>query len=713
MNNQKIYLSNDNVSLILEIGSNPRILHWGEKLVNFDPNNDQFSHIGVTNGGLDIDVPVSLASENGRGYFESPSIEGHRNGLDFNPVFHFSKIKQDSHRLSIISRDDIAGLEFISEFELDEKSSVLKTRNKLRNLKAESYQVDRLAVTLPLPEYAEEVCSFYGRWTREFQLHRQTLKHGGFIQENRVGRTSHEYPPAVMIGEQGFKEQSGKVWGFHLAWSGNHRIRADIDIRGRRTVQLEALYFSGEIVLGENEEVATPWVYTTFANQGLNAMSQQFHRYVRENLVRFPKEKTRPVHLNIWEGVYFDHKPDHIIAMARAAAEMGVERFIIDDGWFVNREDDFGGLGDWYLDEKKYPNGLKPIIDEVKGLGMQFGIWVELEMINKNRTNLFKQHPDWLLEVDGYDQPAERNQFVLDLNNPEVFDYLVERMDWLLGNHEIDYIKWDMNRRIVQGGHKGKAAITKQTEAFYRLCDLLCEKYPNVEFEACASGGGRIDYEVLKRSQRFWTSDDNDALERQTIQRGFSYFYPPEIMGAHIGGFHCHSTYRKLDANFRGLTALFGHMGVELDPVKEGEEERQNFAKYIALHKSVRELLHSGKSFRLDRQDPASLVNGVVSQNGEQAVILVNQLAMLDYLQQEPLRLPYLKAGKYQIEVLDLPRNFAEGKFGHLMKKLPNWLTRAIEGEKITIESDYLAQIGLPLPAIDPASSILLKFNRI
>lgn len=703
--------SNQNDLIINAIG-NPQILYWGEKLTCFDSTNAWLIYSGITNGGLDIDVPVSLASENGRGYFESSSVEGHRKGLDSMPVFKLCKIEQENHRLIIHQVDEIAGLEFISEFELDKQTSVLKTRNKVKNVKAGTYNIDRLAVTLPLPEFADEVCTFYGRWVREFQLNRQNLKHGGFIQENRVGRTSHEYPPILIVGEEGYKEQKGNVWGFHLAWSGNHRIRADIDIRGRRTVQLEALYFPGEIILEKGEEVATPWVYTTASTQGLNGMSQQFHHYVREQILHFPQGKTRPVHLNIWEGVYFDHKPDHITAMAKAAAEMGVERFIIDDGWFIGRDDDFGGLGDWYLDEKKYPNGLNPVIKTVKNLGMQFGIWVELEMVNKP-TKLYQQHPDWLLEVKGYDQPAERNQYVLNLCNSEVFDYLVERMDWLLGNHEIDYVKWDMNRRIVQGAHEGRASVTKQTEAFYRLCDVLCEKYPNVEFEACSSGGGRIDYEILKRSQRFWTSDDNDALERQIIQRGFSYFYPPEVMGAHIGSYHCHTTYRKLEANFRGLTALFGHMGVELDPVKEGENERQNFAKYIALYKSLRNVLHGGRSFRLDRQDPASLVNGVVSQDSTQAVVLVNQLAMLDYLGQESLRLPYLNAGDYQVEVLDLPRNFSEGKFGHLMKKLPEWIIRALAGEKIVINSEWLAKVGLGLPIIDPASAILLKFTKV
>ncbi|PJG83070.1 alpha-galactosidase [Caviibacterium pharyngocola] len=707
-----IRLTSNKNDLIVIADQNPRIAYWGAHLNSFNPAHIESLEMGVTNGGLDIPVHVSLASENGRGYFESSSVEGHRNGQNWAPVFNETGVQQNGNHVLISMLDKLAGLEFISEFVLDENTSVLKTRNKLRNLNEGTFTVNRLAVTMPLPEYADEVCSFYGRWVREFQPNRQTLKHGGFIQENRVGRTSHEYPPQIIVGENGFKEQSGSVWGFHLAWSGNHRIRADIDIRGRRTVQLEALYFPGEIQIEQNEEVATPWVYTTFAENGMNEMSQQFHAYVRENLVRFPKHHTRPVHLNIWEGVYFDHKPDHIIAMAEKSAEMGVERFIIDDGWFIGRDDDFGGLGDWYLDEKKYPNGLTPIIDKVKSLGMEFGIWVELEMVNKN-SNLYRAHPDWMLQVEGYDQPEERNQFALDLCNEDVFNYLVERMDWLLGNHDIDYIKWDMNRRLVQPAHNGQASLTKQTEALYRLCDVLCEKYPNVEFEACSSGGGRIDYEILKRSQRFWTSDDNDALERQTIQRGFSYFYPPEVMGAHIGGKHCHTTYRQLDVNFRGLTALFGHMGVELDPVKEGEAERKGFSKYIALHKQIRPLLHSGNVFRLDRKDPASLVNGVVAQDQSQAVVLVNQLAMLDYLQQETLRVPYLANADYAVELLDIPETYKQGKHGHLMKKLPNWLNNLIKGEKLVLNGEWLAKIGLAIPNLDPATAMLLKFTRV
>lgn len=330
------------------------------------------------------------------------------------------------------------------------------------------------------------------------------------------------------------------------------------------------------------------------------------------------------------------------------------------------------GLGDWYLDERKYPNGLEPVIKHVKDLGMEFGIWVEPEMINKN-SDLYRAHPDWLLELPGYQQPEGRHQYLLDLQNPAVFEYLLERLTWLLSSYDVDYIKWDMNREIVQPGHEGNPAIVGQTKALYRLLDILQEKFPTVEIESCSSGGGRIDYEILKRTQRFWTSDSNDALDRQIIQRGMSYFFPPEVMGAHIGGALCHTTFRELHMNLRGLTALFGHMGVELDPVKVSEQEQKGFAYYINLHKQLRPMLHSGNSVRLDVDDnPAMQSYGVVSQDQKEAVFIIAQLTLPTYALSGNLRLTGLLADKqYQIEVLDMPDNIAPKINGHVMKALP------------------------------------------
>lgn len=702
------HLGNNNLDIILRTQPYAEICYFGKRLQNLNINSIDMLNPAIPNSRLDIDVPFTLCPEEGLGNFSTPGLEGHRNGKDWSPVFITKQVKKNNNNITIISEDDIAKLRLTSQLILDE-SGVLQCQNSLTNLAEQPYQVNRLSVTLPIPERAQELMAFNGRWIKEFFPHRTKIEHCGYLQENRRGRTSHEYFPGMIVGTSGFKEQTGEVWGIHLGWSGNHRIQVAVKSNGKRFIQAEALYLAGEISLAKGETVSTPWLYATYSDQGLNKMSQHFHQFLRTNIIKFSAHKPRPVHLNTWEGIFFDHNPDYIMKMATQAAQIGVERFIIDDGWFGHRDDDYQGLGDWYLDERKYPNGLEPVIKHVKDLGMEFGIWVEPEMINKN-SNLYRAHPDWLLELQGYQQPEGRHQYVLDLQNPNVFDYLLERLTWLLGSYDIDYIKWDMNREIVQAGHNGHPAIVGQTKAVYRLLDILQKKFPNVEIESCSSGGGRIDYEILKRTQRFWASDSNDALDRQIIQRGMSYFFPPEVIGAHIGGALCHTTYRQIDMNLRGLTALFGHMGVELDPVKESQQEKLSFANYIKLHKQLRSLLHSGNFIRLDVDDNQAMQSyGVVSQDQTEAAFIIAQLILPTYALSGNLRLAGLLPDKdYHIEILDMPNNIDPKVNGHVMKALPNWMVKST-----TLSGDWLMNIGLPLPVLDPATAMLIKITSV
>lgn len=702
------HLGNNNLDIILRTQPYAEICYFGKRLQNLNINSIDMLNPAIPNSRLDIDVPFTLCPEEGLGNFSTPGLEGHRNGKDWSPVFITKEVKKNNNNITIISEDDIAKLRLTSQLILDE-SGVLQCQNSLTNLAEQPYQVNRLSVTLPIPERAQELMAFNGRWIKEFFPHRTKIEHCGYLQENRRGRTSHEYFPGMIVGTNGFKEQTGEVWGIHLGWSGNHRIQVAVKSNGKRFIQAEALYLAGEISLAKGETVSTPWLYATYSDQGLNKMSQHFHQFLRTNIIKFSAHKPRPVHLNTWEGIFFDHNPDYIMKMATQAAQIGVERFIIDDGWFGHRDDDYQGLGDWYLYERKYPNGLEPVIKHVKDLGMEFGIWVEPEMINKN-SNLYRAHPDWLLELQGYQQPEGRHQYVLDLQNPNVFDYLLERLTWLLGSYDIDYIKWDMNREIVQAGHNGHPAIVGQTKAVYRLLDILQKKFPNVEIESCSSGGGRIDYEILKRTQRFWASDSNDALDRQIIQRGMSYFFPPEVIGAHIGGALCHTTYRQIDMNLRGLTALFGHMGVELDPVKESQQEKLSFANYIKLHKQLRSLLHSGNFIRLDVDDNQAMQSyGVVSQDQTEAAFIIAQLILPTYALSGNLRLAGLLPDKdYHIEILDMPNNIDPKVNGHVMKALPNWMVKST-----TLSGDWLMNIGLPLPVLDPATAMLIKITSV
>lgn len=580
----------------------------------------------------------------------------------------------------------------------------MQTRCTLTNIRAGVYQVNRFANTLPLPVRVNELMTYYGRWVHEFQTVRQPLLQGGYQQENRRGRTSHEHYPALVAGTSHFDEMNGEVWGFHFAWSGNHRLRVDVKADGRRYMQAEVIYFPGEIALKEGESLTTPWLYASYSHSGLNGMSHHFHSHVRDAILsKSFRDKPRPIHLNTWEGIYFEHNPEYIMSMATQAAEMGVERFIIDDGWFKGRNGDKAGLGDWFLCPFKYPNGLQPIVEHVNQLGMEFGLWFEPEMINTN-SDLFRAHPEWLLAIDGYEQPTGRNQYVINLQNEEAFNFLFERLDYFLSTYNIAYIKWDMNREVVQPAHLGQASAYNQTLRYYELVDKVRVKHPQVEIESCAAGGGRIDFEVLKRTHRFWASDNNDALERQTIQRGMSYFFPPEVMGSHIGSSHCHSTRRQHSIEFRGLTALFGHMGIELDPVKETKSEKKGFERYIKLHKILRPLLHTGRTWRVPTDDQAHQIHVVVANDQSEAVAMIAQLAMPTNSLSGQLRVPGLAPqGLYRVFLLDKPSNYDD-----IVNYQPLWTESGCE-----VSGLWCEKVGLTIPILDPETAILVKFERM
>ncbi|MCG7588138.1 alpha-galactosidase [Photobacterium sp. OFAV2-7] len=702
MNTKILSVTGKETELIVKVCEYVEILYWG-CIINTKSEGAEYSlSRPIPYGRLDTDIPMTLHPELGRGLFSSPALEGHRNGKGWAPVFQTTNVKQGRKELTIYSEDKAAGLQLVTELRLDE-FDVIKLRHKLINTADGIYSVNRLANTLPLPERANELLTYYGRWVNEFQQTRMRLTQGGYQQENRRGRTSHEHYPALIAGTQYFNETHGDVWGFHLAWSGNHRMRVDVKADGRRFMQAEAIYLPGEVALEKGDSIATPWLYATHSECGLNKMSQHFHQHVRSNILnnRLTK-KARPIHLNTWEGIYFDHNPEYIMDMATESAKMGVERFIIDDGWFKGRCGDKAGLGDWYLDKSKYTKGLEGVIEHVNALGMEFGLWFEPEMINKD-SDLYRSHPDWLLAMDNYEQPTGRNQYAIDLQNEDAFNYLFERLDYFLSKYNISYIKWDMNREIVQPGHDGYAAGHKQVEMYYRLVDKLTAKHPDVEIESCAAGGGRIDFEVLKRTHRFWASDNNDALERQQIQRGMSYFFPPEVMGSHIGAKHCHCTRRTHDINFRGLTALFGHMGIELDPVKESETEKQGFMKYIQLHKQLRPLLHSGDAIRLSTDDDAHLAHAVIATAQDKAVVLVAQLSMPTNSLSSTLRIPGLNKDKlYSISLLDYPENFHD-----IVNLQPLWTK-----EPVVASGEWLKKAGIAMPILDPESAILIGLKE-
>jgi alpha-galactosidase len=692
-----IHLRGPHSSLVVD-PTDGAVPHWGAPLEAADLRGLLTAVTPVVpQAGLDVAVPLTLAPQEAAGFPGRPAVTGRRpDGTAWSPRFTATGHSADERSFTLRSADAVAGLELEVRGELT--GDVLRVSLELTNAGATPYLLDGLVATLPLPAHADEVLHFAGRWCKEWQEQRLRLGVAALVQENRRGRTSADHTPGLVVGTPGFTEREGEVWGAHLGWSGNHQFRVERLATGTVHLQAGELLLPGEVVLAPGESYRTPWLYATYSGSGSGAMSAAFHAYLRGR----PGHPTspRPVIINTWEAVYFDHDLDRLRGLADSAAELGVERFVLDDGWFLGRRDDHAGLGDWYVDPGMYPDGLKPLIDHVRGLGMEFGLWVEPEMINPD-SDLFRAHPDWALTTDGYEPLTFRNQLVLDLGRPEASAHILERLDALLSEYDISYLKWDMNRDLVQAsGADGAAGVHAQTLAFYALVDALRARHPGVEIESCSSGGARADFGVLERTQRIWTSDCNDALERQSIQRGFSYFFPPEVMGAHIGPPRAHTTGRVHDLEFRVATALFGHLGIEWDVTAAPPEDRRVIADAIALHKRLRPVLHSGTSIRLDGHS-----HGVVARDGSSALFALVQIGANRGLAPTPVRLPGLDADRrYRVRRVPL------GAPGHGPNKgQPLWLS----DEGVELTGRQLAAHGLAMAALEPEHVLLVSCEAV
>lgn len=680
----------------------PEMLYFGDALpVETDMASVYRSQqAGIPQAMLDHPARLSLLPEAGRGWMQSPGVEVHATDRPaWSAAWTVVQVQPQTVGFKIYLEDVQAQLSLCLTLTVLD-SGVLSQTLSLTNQGNEPVEVQRLACTLPLPAHMTERMGFYGRWCQEFQQERSDWQ-STWIQENRHGRNSHANFPAVIVGEQGFSEQQGEVFGVHLAWSGNHRLRADYTLEGHRYIQAEALYLPGEIQLASGESVSTPQLLVSRSGQGLNAMSHAFHQEAR---ARLQLSKPRPVHLNTWEAFYFDHDMTQLKALANAAAEVGVERFILDDGWFRGRNNDKAALGDWFVDEAKYPEGLMPLIRYVKDdLGMEFGLWFEPEMLNPD-SDLFRAHPEWVLQLPDYDAVLGRYQCVLNLALPAAYGYIRERLFSVLQAHPIDYIKWDMNRDYCQPSGAVLPVAHAQVDALYRLLGELNNAFPALEIESCSSGGARVDFGILQFTKRFWASDCNDALERQTIQRGFSYFLPPEVMGSHIGPDNSHTTSRIHDVAFRAGTAMLGHLGIEWNLLQADEAQKSLIRRWLGHYKAHREILHNGRNWRLPSADGRAQAQWALSQDALQGIAVYSQLSMPKQAQPLPLRLPGLIASQmYQVRVLEhspLP--------AHLMKTLPAWWQ-----QPLLLMGASVQQLGLQLPILDPESLILLAVDAV
>jgi len=520
---------------------------------------------------------------------------------------------------------------------------------------------------------------------------------GSWVRENRRGRTGHDATPAILAGANGFGFRTGEVWAVHVAWSGNHVTYAERVHEGRGVLGGGELLSSGEVILAAGETYESPWLYAAYSAAGIDGISAAFHGWLRAR----PSHpvRPRPVVLNTWEAVYFDHDLARLRGLADVAARVGVERFVLDDGWFRHRRDDKAGLGDWYVDEGVWPAGLSPLIEHVTGLGMEFGFWVEPEMVNPD-SDLYRAHPDWVLGPgDGTLPVPSRNQQVLDLANPDAFAYVLARLDELLRDNDVAFVKWDHNRDLIAAGHAGRPGVHVQTLAAYRLLDELRARHPSVEIESCSSGGGRTDLEILERTDRVWASDCNDAVERQTIQRWTALLLPLELIGAHVGPPRSHTTGRTQSLSFRVATALFGHFGIEWDIASESD--LTDLTGAVSFYKSVRALLHTGKLVRGDHPDPSATVTGVVAQDGSAAVFGYTQLTSSERTAPASMRMPGLTpTRRYSVAVV------TPGGKPFTVPPAPPHPTRVLTGA-------VLAAVGIRPPVLAPEQAWLVRLTAV
>jgi alpha-galactosidase len=617
---------------------------------------------------LHQDQPLSIFPGVGLGWFGQSALLAHRGGQDWAQAITACHVEPIEHGVIFHLADDVAQIELAIHARLDPATDTLTLSTTLTNKGGAVLDVSWLASgNLPLPQDAAQVLSFTGRHNREFVPQTDILSRSLWRRENRRGLTSHDCFPGAMV-----TCADGSAYGAQLAWSGNHAQSIEWVEDGRRHWQMGEWLAPGELRLGAGESVTTPEMLASCSAQGVNGVAQAFHRAIRARM-SWPdgKMKPRPVHLNTWEGFYFDHDLGALKELADAAAAIGIERFVLDDGWFggqtKGRDDDTSSLGDWSVDRAKYPDGLAPLADHVVGLGMEFGLWVEPEMISPD-SDLFRAHPEWALQIAGRPLLTARHQLVLDMARADVQDYLFTAIAGHLASLPIAYLKWDHNRDLTQAG--AQASFRAQVLGTYALLARLRAAFPAVEIEACAGGGGRIDAGIIAHTHRFWTSDCIDAISRVEIQRGFLLFIPPEVMGSHVGACPAHSTGRMQSMPFRAGVALSGHFGVELDLRLLTDAEREDLAATIARYKALRDGLHQGRVWQGAGDDH---VLWQAHESDGEILLIVTRVAPTSWRHQPHLRLPMLEQGT----TYRLSREGAEDQCLH---------------------GAWLARMGLPLP---------------
>ena len=678
-------LDGENTSFIIAAENGlPWVLYWGRTL----PEDEDLTMLSAVHAQ---DIPGGVADRVAELSFtpsQADLFTGHpgmrlraSDGSRILPNFKVQDVEHEKNRL--LFRSFYQGLILEHLIEMDSETGLLILSSRL--ISDEPIYIDWLAApVLPLPASATKTTEFSGRWCKEFQEITIPLTTGMRLRDAREGRSSHENPPYLFVAS------SQGSFGFHYGWSGGHKMVTEELSDGRRYVQFG---HSTQDNISLMTDYQTSPLYAAHGSNRM-AVAQSFQNFARRHLAK-PRNETRPrpVHYNCWEAIYFDHNIDALKAIADEVAKIGAERFVLDDGWFGERDDDTSSLGDWVVDKRKYPNGLSPLIDHVHTLGMSFGIWFEPEMVNA-QSALYKAHPEWILGESF--QPEGRTQLLLNMALKDVQEYLFEKISKILETYPIDYIKWDHNRILP-------IIDSQQTEGFYTLLDRLIFHHPSVDFESCSSGGGRIDYAVLKRASRVWLSDSNDALERWVMQLTASTFLPIEMQGSHVGPRECHTSGRVLPMAFRAWVAATRHMGFEMNPHELTLEEKKILSEITSWYKANREWLHKSYAFRLPQDDSARLGEIIISPDKKKFVAFIAQMESSRQTTPRPIRFIGLNMNAtYRVKLIN-PHNSMTVSRGKVASRT----------QDIVLSARALCDKGVHVPLAFPATMWIIEGNMV
>lgn len=591
-----------------------RSKNWGSFLTNTDNIDDFMLEMTPQEypgyGSTDLRTPaVELQFSDGTSAtdfrYESHNIYAGKNKLNNLPATYVED-ENEAMTLELTLVDSLKNVKLILSYSVFEEFDAITRSVKIINESNEDVNINRvLSANVDFRDSDYELLQLSGAWARERHIIRKEIRSGSQSIESRRGSSSHAQNPFMALVRKDTTEQHGEVYGFSLVYSGNFLANVEVDMYENARAQIGINPFDFTWLLKSKEEFTAPEAVLVYSNEGLTGMSHIYNCLYGKRLCKGKyRDEVRPILINNWEATYFDFNETKIKEIAREATNLGMELFVLDDGWFGKRDDDNSSLGDWFVNEEKLKGGLNKLATEINEMGLQFGLWFEPEMVSPI-SELYKKHPDWCIHIPGRNRSEARRQLILDYSREDVCNYIIEKISEVLSSAPISYVKWDMNRNMSEIG-SAKLPANRQREVahryilgLYKVLEEITTRFPDVLFESCSGGGGRFDPGMLYYMPQTWTSDNTDAIERLKIQFGTSMVYPNASIGCHVSAVPNHQVDRITPIETRGVVAMSGNFGYELDITKLPESEKEIIKEQVKLYKEIRETIQFGKCYRL------------------------------------------------------------------------------------------------------------------